>query len=88
MAKQKAVRRSKSSPEDFVVPGFQFGAATAGLKDSGRPDVGLIVADTAAVAAGVFTTNRFRAAPVALAEDREQRSLPLANEDGGDLHLG
>ena len=70
MAKQKAVRRSKSSSEDFVVPGFQFGAATAGLKDSGRPDVGLIVADTAAVAAGVFTTNRFRAAPVALAEDR------------------
>jgi glutamate N-acetyltransferase/amino-acid N-acetyltransferase len=70
MAKRKTVRRGAEDPADFVVPGFQFGAATAGLKDSGRSDVGLIVADAPVVAAGVFTQNRFRAAPVALAQER------------------
>jgi glutamate N-acetyltransferase/amino-acid N-acetyltransferase len=44
--------------------GFTASGVTAGLKPSGRPDVALVVADTPATAAGVFTTNTVKAAPV------------------------
>ncbi len=46
------------------VPGFRATGATCGLKQSGQPDLALVVCDRAATAAGVFTTNAFRAAPV------------------------
>ncbi len=46
--------------------GFRAAGVTAGLKQSGRPDVALVVNDGPLdVAAGVFTTNRVQAAPVA-----------------------
>ncbi len=49
----------------FLLPvGFQFGAARAGLKKSGRPDFALIVADEPASAAAAFTANRVTAAPL------------------------
>ncbi|MDD4731076.1 MAG: bifunctional glutamate N-acetyltransferase/amino-acid acetyltransferase ArgJ [Desulfovibrio sp.] len=44
--------------------GYAYGAAAAGFKKAGRPDLGLIVSRTPAVCAGVFTTNLFQAAPV------------------------
>ena len=53
-----------------IVPGFRFAAARAGLKKNGQPDVALAVADEAVAAAGVFTTNLVRAAPVDLAAER------------------
>lgn len=43
--------------------GFSFGGARCGLKNK-RKDVGLIVSDRPATAAGVFTTNNVRAACV------------------------
>jgi glutamate N-acetyltransferase / amino-acid N-acetyltransferase len=46
--------------------GFRAAGVTAGLKASGRPDLGLLVADDGAAAAGAFTTNAFPAAPVIL----------------------
>jgi glutamate N-acetyltransferase/amino-acid N-acetyltransferase len=51
-----------------VLPGgFRAGAATAGIKASGRPDLALIVATGgSAAAAAVFTPNAFAAAPVKL----------------------
>jgi glutamate N-acetyltransferase / amino-acid N-acetyltransferase len=49
----------------IVLPkGFQFGATKAGLKQSGRTDFALIVADTPASAAAMFTGNRVSAAPL------------------------
>lgn len=48
------------------IRGFRFGAARAGFKKEGL-DVGLAVADGSASAAGVFTQNRVRAAPVDVA---------------------
>jgi glutamate N-acetyltransferase/amino-acid N-acetyltransferase len=46
--------------------GFVAAGVTAGLKPSGRPDVALVVNEGPLhVAAGVFTTNRVFAAPVA-----------------------
>ena len=45
--------------------GFRAAGATAGLKDSGRPDITLVVNDGPShAAAAVFTTNRVHAAPV------------------------
>ena len=35
-----------------------------GIKESGKPDLGLLVADVPCTAAGVFTKNRFCGAPV------------------------
>jgi glutamate N-acetyltransferase/amino-acid N-acetyltransferase len=44
--------------------GFRAAGVSAGIKESGRPDLALIVSDQGAVSAGVFTTNRVKAAPV------------------------
>ena len=45
--------------------GFRAAGVRAGIKKSGRPDVALVVNDGPLdVAAGVFTSNRFKAAPV------------------------
>ena len=52
------------------VPGFRFAGVACGIKESGRRDVALIVSDQPATAAGVFTTNRVKAAPVQLGQQR------------------
>ncbi|WP_022660481.1 bifunctional glutamate N-acetyltransferase/amino-acid acetyltransferase ArgJ [Paucidesulfovibrio longus] len=44
--------------------GYAYAVAAAGFKKKARPDLGLIVSETEAVCAGVFTTNLFQAAPV------------------------
>lgn len=44
--------------------GFRIGTAGAGFRRPDRDDLGLVVSDYAAVVAGVFTTNEFKAAPV------------------------
>jgi glutamate N-acetyltransferase / amino-acid N-acetyltransferase len=54
-----------SEASQFLIPrGFRFGATRAGLKQSGRADLALIVADEPASAAAVFTANRVMAAPL------------------------
>lgn len=60
-----------SDVSGFLIPaGFRFGATTAGLKPSGRPDFAVIVADGleggAVSAAAMFTANRVSAAPLAV----------------------
>ncbi|MGQ9919728.1 MAG: bifunctional glutamate N-acetyltransferase/amino-acid acetyltransferase ArgJ [Desulfobacca sp.] len=62
----------------MVVPGFQAAAVAAAIKKPGRPDLGLIVATAPAVAAGVFTTNRVKAAPVMLCQRRLRRGQAQA----------
>jgi glutamate N-acetyltransferase/amino-acid N-acetyltransferase len=53
------------------VRGFRFAGVAAGLRsEPGRRDLGLIVADRPVAAAGVFTTNRVKAAPVVVAQER------------------
>jgi glutamate N-acetyltransferase/amino-acid N-acetyltransferase len=47
--------------------GFRAGAVVAGIKESGRPDLGVLATDGgAASVAAVFTTNRLIAAPIRL----------------------
>ena len=55
-------------PAQPACPGFKFAGVIAGIKQSGRPDLGLIVAEDDVPAAAVFTKNRVRAAPVELSE--------------------
>jgi glutamate N-acetyltransferase/amino-acid N-acetyltransferase len=47
-----------------IPKGFRFAAAMAAFKKKDKLDLGAIVSDVPAVAAGVFTTNKFKAAPV------------------------
>ncbi len=48
-----------------IIPkGYRFAVAAAGFKRPDRNDLGLVVSDVQAAAAGVFTKNRFQAAPV------------------------
>ena len=49
----------------WLPQGFRAAGVTAGLKDSGSPDLALVVNDgPLSAAAGVFTANRVKAAPV------------------------
>ena len=52
------------------IDGFRFGGLACGIKQSGNPDLALLLADEPAAAAAVFTRNRVRAAPVLLSELR------------------
>jgi glutamate N-acetyltransferase/amino-acid N-acetyltransferase len=49
--------------------GFRASGLHCGIKASGKPDLSLIVSDTPATAAGVFTVNLAKAAPVYLCQD-------------------
>lgn len=48
--------------------GFRCGSVAAGLRKKNRKDLGILVSDVPAVAAGVYTTNRVQAAPLKLTE--------------------
>ena len=52
------------------VKGFRFAGVHGGVKAGDVLDMGLIAADQPATAAGVFTENRVRAAPVKISERR------------------
>lgn len=56
-----------------VPKGYSFAAVPAGFKKD-RNDLAVIVSDRPAVAAGVFTTNKFQAAPVLVARERLERA--------------
>jgi len=60
--------------EPRMVKGFRFAGVTAGLrKEPERKDLGVMVADRAVAAAGVFTTNRVKAAPVIVTQEHIRR---------------
>ncbi len=54
----------------MIIPGFRFAAAAAGIKKAGGLDVALLAAETPVAAAGVFTRNRAKAAPVLVCRER------------------
>lgn len=62
----KRIMQKKGRDILLMPQGFRAAGIAAGLKKSGRPDMALFVSDTPAVAAGVFTTNQVKAAPVRL----------------------
>jgi glutamate N-acetyltransferase/amino-acid N-acetyltransferase len=60
---------------NYSVPGFLASAVSAGLKKKGVLDLSLIFSQKEAVAAGIFTTNKVKAAPVLLSQERIKRGL-------------
>jgi len=66
--------------DDWILPrGYRFAGVHCGIKpDAGKLDLGLIVSDRPAAAAGVFTQNRVMAAPVQISRQR----VPTANARG------
>lgn len=61
---------NEDAPAICAAPkGFRFATTGAGFRKSGRDDLALVVSDTPAVAAAVFTKNLFQAAPVLVARD-------------------
>ena len=57
-------------PPDFKVPGFLAAGIPAGIKKNREKDLALIYSEVPSLAAGVFTTNRVKAAPVLLSMER------------------
>jgi glutamate N-acetyltransferase/amino-acid N-acetyltransferase len=53
-----------------LVQGYKFASRSAGIKKSGKPDLGLIYSDVPANCAGVFTRNKVVAAPVVVSAPR------------------
>jgi glutamate N-acetyltransferase / amino-acid N-acetyltransferase len=62
----------------MIVPGFRFAATAASIKKPGVLDLALMVADTPVAAAGVFTRNRVKAAPVLITKDRLRKGSAQA----------
>ncbi len=54
----------------FIIPGFKFSAACAGIKYKNRPDLGLILSNCPCNAAGVFTKNRLQAPAIIMDKQR------------------
>jgi len=63
--------------ELLPVPGVQLGVAEAGIKRADRKDVLVIRLDEGASVAGVFTRNRFCAAPVTVAKAHLASGKPV-----------
>src|SRR5271157_3964321 len=79
--------------DSFSIRGFTFSAVAAGIKTPGsdRLDLGLVVADSPAVAAGVTTTNVVVAAPVEITRERLRRATCcaiLANSGNANAFTG
>ncbi|MBL8177739.1 MAG: bifunctional glutamate N-acetyltransferase/amino-acid acetyltransferase ArgJ [Bryobacterales bacterium] len=59
--------------------GFRYASSYAGIRKIRKDDLALIVSDTPASAAGVFTRNRVAAAPVRLCQNHLQESGGIAS---------
>ncbi len=84
----------QATPDDQLhpVPGVRWGITEAGVRKAGRKDVSLMLLDPGCAVAGVFTQNRFCAAPVQvcrqhLASGREIRAL-LINTGNANAGTG
>jgi len=64
--------------EEVNVPGFLASGIEVGIKEAGRKDLALLFSEVPAVAAGVFTRNVFKAAPVLLDMKRMRKGMAQA----------
>jgi glutamate N-acetyltransferase / amino-acid N-acetyltransferase len=60
-----------------AVQGLQIGVAQAGIRKANRKDLSVVLLDDGASVAGVFTQNRYCAAPVQICRDHLQRGLGI-----------
>lgn len=64
--------------KDLRIPGFLANGINVGIKNDGGKDLSLIFSEVPAVAAGVFTKNLFKAAPVILDMERIKKGVAQA----------
>ncbi len=64
--------------KDFRVKGFLFSGISAGIKKNESEDLGLIYSEVPSQVAGVFTTNKVKAAPLELNMERIKRGVSQA----------
>ena len=79
---------SESWPVMSPVKGFRLGTAKAGIKKSDRRDLVVMNWDKGSTVAGVFTLNRFCAAPVHLAKQRLVNSPEYFLINTGNANAG
>ena len=72
----------------FPVPGVELGVAMAGIKKSGRKDLLVMRLAPGATVAGVFTRNRFCAAPVLLAKKHLKGPVRALVVNTGNANAG
>ncbi|MDX3906816.1 MAG: bifunctional glutamate N-acetyltransferase/amino-acid acetyltransferase ArgJ [Pigmentiphaga sp.] len=73
-----AVNLHIPAPEQvFPVDGIDIGVTEAGIRKAGRRDLTVFRLAEGTSVAGVFTRNRFRAAPVLVCEEHLAQSLPI-----------
>lgn len=82
-----------SFPQLTPISGVRLGAIEAGFKYKNRPDLLLVALDEGTVAAGVFTKNRVKAAPVqwcqnALAENGGKVRALVVNSGNANAYTG
>ena len=63
---------------NYSVPGFLASGIAAGIKKTSARDLGLLTSEKPATAVGVFTTNKIKAAPVLLTQDKLHRGIAQA----------
>lgn len=68
----------KHSRTRYTVPGFVANGIAVGIKGEGGKDLSLIVSEKPAAAAGVFTSNAAKAAPVLLDMERIRKGVAQA----------
>ena len=68
---------AKTTPK-ISVPGFLAGGISAGIKEGGNKDLGLIFSTVPARVAAMFTKNTFKAAPVLIDAERVKRGVAQA----------
>lgn len=69
------LQTQNSKLKSLSVPGFKATGISCGIKRNGNKDLALIYSEPPAVAAGVFTKNRVKAAPVLLDMQRLKKGL-------------
>ncbi|MBS0451144.1 MAG: bifunctional glutamate N-acetyltransferase/amino-acid acetyltransferase ArgJ [Proteobacteria bacterium] len=61
----------------FAVPGVRIGVAEAGIRKANRKDLTVVLVDDGAAVGGVFTQNRFCAAPVQVCREHLQKNFGI-----------
>ena len=69
--------QAPSSESLLAIEGLKIGVAEAGIKKPGRKDLTVMLLDAGASVAGVFTSNRFCAAPVQVCREHLAGSQPI-----------
>ncbi|MFA5489273.1 MAG: bifunctional glutamate N-acetyltransferase/amino-acid acetyltransferase ArgJ [Candidimonas sp.] len=79
-----------SESDIFPVPGVKIGVAQAGIRKTGRRDLTVFMLAEGSSVAGVFTRNRFRAAPVQVCESHlaAQKDIRALVVNTGNANAG